>query len=81
MQYPRIVQEIHQIEVTTRCNLRCQYCPHPKMKRPKEDMVWDTFIRSMVWVKKFYDLGLQSELSFTGIGESTMHADFCGMLI
>ncbi len=81
MQYPRLVQEIHQIEVTTRCNLRCQYCPHPKMQRPKEDMAWDTFIRSMVWVKKFYDLGLQSELSFTGIGESTMHADFCGMLI
>ncbi len=81
MQYPRLVQEIHQIEVTTRCNLRCVYCPHPKMQRPKEDMTWETFIRSMVWVKKFYDLGLQSELSFTGIGESTMHPEFADMLV
>lgn len=81
MEYPRVIQQIHQIEVTTRCNLTCKYCPHPKMQRPKEDMKWDTFIQSMTWVEHFYKLGLQKELSFTGIGESTMHPHFDDMLI
>lgn len=81
MQYPRIVQQIKQIEVTTRCNLTCVYCPHSKMQRPKVDMTWDTFMQAMVWVEHFYKLGLQDELSFTGIGESTMHPEFCGMLV
>lgn len=81
MEYPRVIQQIHQIEVTTKCNLRCHYCPHPKMKRPKEDMAWDVFEQSMVWVDYFYKLGLQKELSFTGIGESTLHPEFCGMLL
>lgn len=81
MKYPRVIQEIHQIEPTSKCNLRCQYCPHPKMQRPKEDMEWSTFMEAMKWVKKFYDLGLQKELSFTGIGEATLHPEFCAMLI
>lgn len=81
MKYPRLIQEIHQIEVTTRCNLRCRYCPHPKMQRPKEDMEFKTFLRAMHWVEYFYQRGLQSELSFTGIGESTMHPQFKEMLL
>ncbi len=80
MEYPRVIQQIHQIEVTTRCNLACKYCPHPKMQRPKEDMEWDTFLRAMHWVETFDKVGLQHELSFTGIGESTMHPQFPDML-
>ena len=75
----RIVQ-IHQIEITTKCNLRCRYCPHPKMQRPKEDMGWETFERAMHWVKCLVKAGTQRELSFTGIGESTMHPRFIEML-
>lgn len=81
MKYPRLLTQIHQIEVTTQCNLRCQYCPHPKMKRPKEDMEFRTFLRSMDWVKFYYRRGLQKELSFTGIGESTLHPQFKEMLL
>lgn len=76
----RPIQEIHQIEVTTRCNLACKYCPHPKMQRPKEDMGWNTFKRAMEWVKYFDQRGLQKELSFTGIGEATLHPAFIDML-
>jgi len=74
------IVQIHQIEITTKCNLRCQYCPHPKMQRPKEDMTWETFERALYWVKSFLAVGSQRELSFTGIGESTMHPQFQDML-
>ena len=77
----RLIQEIHQIEVTSRCNLACKYCPHPKMQRPKADMDWLTFLRAMLWVTYFYERGLQKELSFTGIGEATLHLKFIPMLI
>lgn len=73
--------QIHQIEVTTRCNLRCKYCPHPKMQRPKEDMAWETYDQALAWVDHFVNKGTQGELSFTGIGESTLHPDFGHMLI
>lgn len=81
MKYPRLITQIHQIEVTTRCNLRCKYCPHPKMQRPKEDMEFETFLQAMEWVKFLDKRGLQGELSFTGIGESTMHPQFKEMLL
>lgn len=51
------------------------------MKRPKEDMEWETFLQSMEWVRFFDKLGLQGELSFTGIGESTLHPRFDEMLM
>ena len=74
------IVQIHQIEITSRCNLRCKYCPHPKMQRPKEDMPWEVFTESLKWVKYFLGQGQQRELSFTGIGESTMHPKFVEML-
>lgn len=74
------IVQIHQIEVTTRCNLRCKYCPHPKMQRPKDDMSWETFEKALKWVRSFLEAGTQRELSFTGIGESTMHPQFPDML-
>jgi hypothetical protein len=76
----RKLSEVHQIEVTTICNLRCKYCPHPKMQRPKVHMEWDTYRRAIEFAKPFYEMGTQNELSLTGIGESTMHPDFILML-
>jgi len=68
---------IHQIEITSRCNLRCKYCVHPHMQRTKEDMNLETFERSLYWVKRFVSYGTQgTELNLAGIGESTMHPDF-----
>lgn len=87
--YPRPVREIHQIEVTTRCNLHCQYCPSPRLDVPKdkggygrkkEDMSWETFEQSLKLVKHYCSLGTQGELALTGIGEAVMHPRFVDMV-
>lgn len=44
-------------------------------------MSLETFERALYWVEKFDNVGLQGELSFTGIGESTMHPEFGNWLI
>lgn len=74
------VRNIHQIELTSRCNLRCKYCLHPKMQREKIDMDTDTLGRALWWVKHFIRQGSQGELNLAGIGESTMHENFIAML-
>ena len=50
------------------------------MQRPKEDMTTEIFLKSLDWITYFYDRGLQQELSFTGIGESTLHPEFVNMM-
>ena len=74
--YPRPVREVHQIELTTRCNLRCRYCPSPQKLRPHEDMTWETFEVALALVAFYVRQGTQTELSLTGIGESLMHPRF-----
>ena len=74
--YPRPVRDIHQIELTTRCNLKCRYCPSPQKLRPHEDMAWETFEAALELVRFFVRQGTQTELSLTGIGESLMHPRF-----
>jgi len=66
---------IHQIEITSRCNLKCVYCTHPNMPRVKEDMSERIFDRALTWVDHFYRVaGTQdSEVNLAGIGESTIH--------
>lgn len=75
------VQSLHQIEITSRCNLRCKYCPHPHMTRPKVDMNMETFERCLHWVRRFVKEGTQGpELNLAGIGESTLHPEFEDMV-
>lgn len=75
--YPRPIEQIHQIEVTTRCNLRCVYCPSPRLERhrgqPKQDMPVEIFERALWWARR---LPNQGELSITGIGETLLHPDW-----
>lgn len=71
-----VIRSVHQIELSSRCNLRCKYCPHPKLQREKTDMDWKTFEAAIVWTKS---LGGE-ELSFTGMGEAVMHPEFPAML-
>lgn len=74
--YPRPVREVHQIELTTRCNLRCRYCPSPQKLRAHEDMTWETFEAALALVAFYVQQGTQGELSLTGIGESLLHPRF-----
>ena len=74
--YPRLVTSIHQIEITSRCNLACVYCPSPHLQRPKIDMDFKTYLRALEWVETCVKKGTQTELNLAGIGESTMHPDF-----
>lgn len=77
-EYPRKVRSIHQIEVTSKCNLRCKYCPSPQLPKlrgePPRFMTDDDFNRSLKWAKYFEEeWGTQGELSITGIGETLLH--------
>lgn len=74
------IQQIHQIEITSRCNLRCKYCAHPTMTRAKMDMTWEHFTRAIHLAKFCKDHGTQGSLNLAGIGESTMHPEFIRFL-
>lgn len=74
MTYP--IREIHEIEFTSRCNLACVYCPHPKMTRAKADMTFDTFVATLHHIAYLCRTGTQGEVSLTGIGEAILHPHF-----
>lgn len=76
MTLPRRLTALHQIEITSHCNLRCVYCPSPNLKRPKVHMTEDHFDKALVIAKRFYEAGTQRELNLAGIGESTLHPQF-----
>lgn len=84
--YPRPVTSVHQIEVTTRCNLRCVYCPSPKLHEPqfrgvpKGDMTMDTFARALEHCRHYASQDTQGELSLTGIGETLLHPQWREMV-
>lgn len=74
MHFP--ITSIHQVELTSRCNLACVYCVHPTMTRVKIDMSHVTYLACLKWAKFFVDRGTQPEFNVCGIGESTMHPRF-----
>ncbi len=69
-------REIHEIELSSVCNLACRYCPHPKLERPKEHMSLDVFERTMWHVRHYVSRGTQGEVSLTGIGEAILNPHF-----
>src|ERR1700678_3005327 len=73
---PRPVHDLHQIELTSRCNLRCVYCPSPNLKRPKVDMSEETFAKCLGWLTYAVKVHKQEEVNLAGIGESTLHPRF-----
>lgn len=70
------LRQIHEIEFSSRCNLACRYCPHPKMARAKADMTRETFDETMAHLQHLCDAGTQGEVSLTGIGEALLHPEF-----
>jgi hypothetical protein len=80
MSFKRPVTDIHQIEITSRCNLRCHYCPSPKLQRPKVDMTFEHFARAFEVIRYFSQQLTQGEVNLAGIGESTLHPEFITFL-
>jgi len=82
VKFPRRVSALHQIEITSRCTLRCPYCPQSRMAaghegfRKTEDMTRSTFERCLQWADRFVKAGTQMEINLAGIGESTAHPEF-----
>lgn len=74
------ITQIHQVELTSRCNLRCRYCVHPTMSRQKMDMSLETLDRVLDLVAHYVAAGTQHELNICGIGESTLHPQFVEFL-
>lgn len=76
------VKSIHQIELSSHCNLRCPYCPSRHLGREKLFMTRDHFQRALALIYPLVREGTQTELNLAGIGESTMHphfAEFVGL--
>lgn len=73
-QYP--IRAIHQIELSSRCNLRCTYCPSYRLARPKVDIELATFSKALRWASFFESQHHHGELNLAGIGESTLHPQF-----
>lgn len=74
------VRNIHQIEITSRCNLKCVYCASPHLARPKVDMTLEHFQRALELVEQCRDEYGQRSVNLAGIGESTIHPNFLGFV-
>jgi molybdenum cofactor biosynthesis enzyme MoaA len=57
-----------QLEVTTRCNLRCEYCSNRHLEQT-EDLALERFRRLLDRI----DLRRVDNVDFTGLGESVLH--------
>lgn len=68
--YPSYIE----VEVTTRCNLRCILCERTYWEEPNRDMTFEQFKMIIDQFPRLKWIGL------TGIGESFMNKDFMKML-
>lgn len=68
--YPKAIE----VEVTTRCNLRCTICEHTYWKEPSRDMSFEEFKKIIDQFPKLKWIGV------TGIGSSFLNKDFLKML-
>lgn len=67
------MEKIYQIELTTRCNLKCFYCPIEELD--KKDMSFSTF-------KSIIDsIEGKAIILMQGTGESLLHKQFHGFLV
>lgn len=78
---PRPITQIHEIELSSNCNLACVYCPNPKMKRWKGEMTWDTYCTALNHVRGYCEQGTQQELALTGVGEALLHPMFADAVL
>lgn len=81
MRYPHAITQVHEIELSSRCNLSCVYCPNPILSRPKIDMDWNTYLAAIKLVRYYCQRGSQGELALTGVGEALLHPLFAEALL
>lgn len=78
--YSRRVLRICNIETTTHCNLRCKYCPSPKLEQLRGQahmhMALDVYEQTLEWCAWYYERGTQGGVYLHGVGETTMHPEF-----
>lgn len=79
MSFP--IRAVHQIEMTSRCNLRCAYCPSYRLPRPKVDMPIETFSVALEIASYLHKQWGWHELNLAGIGESTLHPNFVSFVL
>ena len=73
------VISLHQIEVTSECNLRCVYCLWPTMTRPKVHLSDADFAGALGWLDHYLAQGTQGEVVMFGTGEPFLHPHFVEM--
>ena len=74
LKWPKSLPDEIEVEVTTRCHLRCRHCEHTHWAEPGIDMPFGEFKRILDQLPSLRWIGL------TGIGESFLHPDFLEML-
>jgi len=76
------INTITNIELSSRCNGNCQYCPARLQHKYRKTgfMTWDIFEKTVEWVKVLCENGTQREVNLFGVGESTLHPDLVPMI-
>jgi uncharacterized Fe-S cluster-containing radical SAM superfamily protein len=59
------------IELTSRCNMRCRFCPHPVLKREKKDMPHEHVLKILEELK-----GCKKDVTFHCVGEPLLNGHF-----
>ena len=63
---------VHNIELTNYCNLKCDYCPQPRMSRPKGHMSAETLAKC---IERYQQRGSERRLLVHNFGEPLLHPD------
>lgn len=63
------MKRIYAIEISNKCNLKCNYCPHQIQKREKGFMTIENFKKSLELVKQLK----QDRLTLHNFGEPLLH--------
>lgn len=63
---------IYQVELSSVCNLKCSYCPHPRMQRPQGYMSSDVLDACIAWIRSTGG----DRIVLHHFGEPLMHPHF-----
>ena len=70
----KYLPEIFQIEITSVCNMHCNFCPHPSMVRSKKHMSMEVFAKASQYFVRGQTLGLYM------MGDPLLHPKLLDMI-